>query len=383
MFATAFLISLSQTRMRLSRLISLPLCGAIVMFAAGAWSDRGAPAAHDATPVTDSYSTVKLADGIYAFISPDVNGGIVNGNSLLIIGDSGAIVIDAGHFPTLTRRMIGDIRTLTKVPVRYLVNTHWHPDHWVGNGEFRAAFPSIEIISTEETREAIAREGPVYLAQYKDPSLLGKLRALAAPSPAGDTTAGGRARRAVNAATLTDAEDALRSWSTARLELPNLTIDHDVRLHLGRRDVQVMFLGRGNTAGDVVVFAPAERILATGDLLVAPIPYGFDSFFPDWVDVLHKIKAMDPAIIVPGHGPVERDHRYLTLVTEFLTFVRDRADASALRGETAEQAKKTDLSSFESKFTHDDPALRNSFYLDWQVAGMSRAFEEAKVRLEK
>jgi cyclase len=76
-------------------------------------------------PVFTAYDTVKLPDGIYAFISPEATGAFVSGNSVLIVGASdAALVVDSGHVPSLNKRMIADITRLTDKPVRFLVNTH-------------------------------------------------------------------------------------------------------------------------------------------------------------------------------------------------------------------------------------------------------------------
>src|SRR5271165_1452344 len=106
------------------------------------------------------YDTVKLGDGIYTFISPESNGAIVTGNSTVVIGDECVLVVDSGHFPSLTLRMIDQIKRLTDLPVRYLVITHWHPDHNSGNGLYRQAFPGLQIISTLSTRDAMETELP-------------------------------------------------------------------------------------------------------------------------------------------------------------------------------------------------------------------------------
>src|SRR4051812_46129380 len=79
------------------------------------------------------YDTVKVADGIVAFMPKRTDTAVVSGNSIAVIGDSGVLVVDSGHFPSATRKMIQQIRGLTKAPVRYLVNTHWHGDHIRGN----------------------------------------------------------------------------------------------------------------------------------------------------------------------------------------------------------------------------------------------------------
>jgi len=100
-----------------------------------------------------AYDTVKVADGIHAFLPKRTGSAVVSGNSVAVIGDEGVLVVDSGHFPSATRRMIREIRALTKQPVRYLVNTHWHGDHIRGNAIYREAFPGIAIVSTPSTRD--------------------------------------------------------------------------------------------------------------------------------------------------------------------------------------------------------------------------------------
>src|SRR5580704_12069941 len=87
------------------------------------------------------HETVKVAEGIYAFITAESNNAIVSGNSVAIVGDDGVLVVDSGNFPSETRRIIAEIRQLTPLPVRYLVHTHWHRDHTDGDSEYRGAFP--------------------------------------------------------------------------------------------------------------------------------------------------------------------------------------------------------------------------------------------------
>src|SRR5437868_3221101 len=113
--------------------------------------------------VNEEYDLVKIADGIYSFISPLPDDAVVQSNCTLIIGDQSALLVDSGQFPSLAKRMLADIRKLTNKPVRYLVNTHWHFDHNFGNATFRAAYPDITIISTGFTRKLIADEGPKLL----------------------------------------------------------------------------------------------------------------------------------------------------------------------------------------------------------------------------
>ncbi|MBW8768240.1 MAG: MBL fold metallo-hydrolase, partial [Gemmatimonadetes bacterium] len=100
-----------------------------------------------------TYRTERIADGVYAFITPEERSSFQAGNSIAIVGDDGVLVFDTGNIPSMTKRQIGEIRRITDKPVRYVVNSHWHPDHTLGNAEYRAAFPGVTIIGTSATRE--------------------------------------------------------------------------------------------------------------------------------------------------------------------------------------------------------------------------------------
>lgn len=118
-------------------------------------------------PSVLTYRTVKVADGVYAFITPEERTGFQSGNSIAIVGDDGVLVFDTGNIPGMTRRQIAEIRKLTDKPVRFVVNSHWHPDHNLGNSEYRAAFPGVTIIGTTATRAGILERVPTYVGQMK------------------------------------------------------------------------------------------------------------------------------------------------------------------------------------------------------------------------
>lgn len=112
--------------------------------------------------VFSSYDTVKLGEGIYAFIAPEDSGAFVSGDSVVILGADGALVVDSGHVPSVTRRMIAEITLLTNKPVRFLVNTHWHPDHVTGNSLYREQWPGVAIVSTPATQFELTRPDSLY-----------------------------------------------------------------------------------------------------------------------------------------------------------------------------------------------------------------------------
>lgn len=95
---------------------------------------------------------IQIADGIYQFITaPD--GYVPNGNSVVIVNENDVLVFDTFTRPSTARAMLAEIRKITNKPVRYVVNSHWHPDHWSGNEVFAQEFPNLEIIATGETRQ--------------------------------------------------------------------------------------------------------------------------------------------------------------------------------------------------------------------------------------
>src|SRR5689334_19408956 len=118
-------------------------------------------------PSVLTYKTEKVAEGIYAFITPEERSGFQAGNSVAIIGDDGVLVFDTGNIPSATRRQIAEIKKLTDKPVRYVVNSHWHPDHNLGNAEYRAAFPNAVFVGTSATRQGILERVPGYFDQMK------------------------------------------------------------------------------------------------------------------------------------------------------------------------------------------------------------------------
>ena len=110
---------------------------------------------------------MRVADGVYAFITPEERSSFQAGNSVAVIGDDGVLVFDTGNIPSMTRRQIAEIRRLTDKPVRFVVNSHWHPDHTLGNAEYRAAFPGVTVIGTSATRAGILERVPTYVDQMK------------------------------------------------------------------------------------------------------------------------------------------------------------------------------------------------------------------------
>src|SRR6202020_558331 len=110
---------------------------------------------------------VQIADGIYQFITaPD--GYVPNGNSIVIVNEDDVLVFDTFSRPSTARTVLVEIRKITDKPVRYVVNSHHHPDHWSGNEVYAEAFPGLEIIATEQSRKFMLNIASAWPAVFQE-----------------------------------------------------------------------------------------------------------------------------------------------------------------------------------------------------------------------
>ncbi len=326
----------------------------------------------------------EVAPGVHAFTfdNPLGDAGGVDGNAVAIINTHDVIVVDAQGTPATARRVIDEIRKLTPLPVHYVVNTHWHGDHWLGNQAYREAFPQVEFIAHPHARidmegEEIPgftrwRDGGVdsYITQVEERLAAGKRR-------------DGTPYTAADSATIQRQLAALRWFKPQLAEvtpvLPTLTVADSLVLHRGERTIVVRFAGRGNTRGDLTVWLPREQVLVTGDLLVGPAPYSFGSYLTEWIATLGALRALPARVIVPGHGPLRRDWAYLDLVRELLTATRDQARAAVARGlDLSATRAAVDLHALRERFVGNDAAVGRAFDAFFVQPAVERAWLEAR-----
>jgi glyoxylase-like metal-dependent hydrolase (beta-lactamase superfamily II) len=138
--------------------------------------------------------------------------------------------------------------------------------------------------------------------------------------------------------------------------LPDITLQDRLILNHGKRTIEILFLGRGHTSGDIVVHLPQERVVIAGDLVVWPVPYvGSPQSHPgDWSATLEKLIALKPRAIVPGHGPVLTDDIYVKQMARLFASVNKQVETAVARGETLQQTRQSvKLDEFENLFTGD------------------------------
>jgi glyoxylase-like metal-dependent hydrolase (beta-lactamase superfamily II) len=283
--------------------------------------------------------------------------------------------------------MIADIRKRTDRPVRWVVHTHWHLDHIVGDGELRKAFPRATFVATDFTRRKMLEKQVPYVRDIEknDRGYIEYLEGVVAKGKRDDGTPISPETIAYLRNQIGDIRLEIAEVPGATIVPPDVTFENELTIHLGgTRDARVLFLGKGNTAGDAVVWIPDARVVATGDLLVAPVPYGYGMHPGEWIETLNRLMALDAAAIVPGHGPVMRDWSYAKRIQELLTSVRSQVAAAVNAGATAEQAfERTDVDRFEKEFSAGDPMKLRAFRDYFVRDAINRSYQEAKGELQE
>ncbi len=314
------------------------------------------------------FEVVKVADGVYAAIRKEPPGLTVNANTVFIINETDVIVVDTTLTPGSARETLAALRKLTDKPVRYVVNTHWHDDHILGNQVYREAFPGAEFVAHAETLRYLPTTGLANRKQAMSPDgYPGFIAALKRRLEKNESVFGGpldEEERATLASDIRIAERYMAENPSAQVVLPTLTLEDKLTLHRGKRTIEMLALGRGHTSGDIVVHLPAEHVLITGDLVIWPVPYvGNPQSHPgEWAATLEKLIALHPATIVPGHGPVLRDDAYLKLMVNLFASIKRQVEAAVARGETLEQTHKSvNLDEFQKAFAGDSRMRRMIF----------------------
>jgi len=279
---------------------------------------------------------VRLDSDVYAAIRRDPLSLAVNSNSLIVVRDSDVVVVDAQFTRTATAETIAAIRRVTRKPVAYVINTHWHDDHVAGDQIYRDSFRGLRFVMQENTVADIVTLGAPNRKQQIQgvPPAADRVERLLSMGLGLDSTPVTPMERLA-------LESAIRIVRQYVKEAPGFspvaatdTVHQRMTLGSGRDRIELLWYGEGNTRGDLVVYLPDRRIVASGDLVGAPVPFAFNSHPTSWVKVLDSLVALKPRIIVPGHGPVLRDLGYVRSVRDWLARINRETSAAAARGDS-------------------------------------------------
>lgn len=211
----------------------------------------------------------KINDHVYALLGPmgipsKSNQGYMV-NATVIIGDKGVILVDTGSSDRVGKHLMAAIAKLTAKPVTYIINTHHHGDHMLGN----SAFPKATVISTQACKELVEKTGYEWIAMMQNFT--------------GSTLSG------------------------TKLVPASVTIAQETRGERSLEGVKILLWApkASHTPGDLIVYLPAEKVLIAGDILTNQImPVFRDGNVKNWISTLQEMQKMDARVFVPGHGPL-------------------------------------------------------------------------------
>jgi cyclase len=304
-----------------------------------------------------------LAPGVHAAIRTDPPGLMVDANCLFIVNDADVVVVDA---PEASQELIAALRKITDKPVSHLINTHWHDDHVIGNAAWRKAWPGIQFIAHPALRDYLPGKG----AKNRAGMIEGAPQAAAymqqqldqgknlAGQPISDE------ERQSYASDIALVAHYMQVVPGTPDVLPDLGLDGLLVLQRGSRRIEIRRLGRGHTEADLAVWLPQERVLASGDLVVWPVPLvgSEQSQVADWVRSLDALLALKPALIVPGHGPVLKDDAQVRLMRGVFDAVVTQVTAARGRGLDLEATRKAvTLDDWRGQFAGDSPVRDGLF----------------------
>ncbi len=260
----------------------------------------------------------KINDHVYALLGPlgiptKENGGYMN-NSIAILGDTGVILVDTGFSKEIGEHIGKAVATITPKPVKYIINTHHHGDHTLGN----IAFPGAKILSAEKCKELVEKHAYDWIRTLEQ-----------------------RLER-----TFPDTKPVLASetFSDGKTEK---TID----------GVKMIFWvpAGSHTGGDMMVMLPQDGILITGDIVVDQmVPSFIDAHVKSWVGVLGEVEQSGAKIIIPGHGALT-DTKYVGQMRQRMQALYDGVNNGFKKGLTDSETRKTlDLHEWEKMVSYED-----------------------------
>ena len=350
----------------------------LTIAAAGFAAPQNPPAS---APVESRIDVQKVATGVYAAIRTEPPGLFFDCNSVFLINDADVIVVDTNITPSSARASLAALMKLTNKPVTAVINTHWHDDHIIGNQVYHDAFPSAEFIAQSSTAQDLPTVGASNRKQLveRGPQMVAQLQMSIEQRKSLTGNALSDDERTSYQSDITSAKRFFAEAPLIEIVMPTKLVDTSLTLKRGGREIDVMFLGRGHTSADLVVWLPADRIAITGDLVVSPVPLVGSTSHPlEFGATLEKLVALRPAIFIPGHGPVMHDDKYVRQEIALLASLKSQVETSVARGETLAQARKSvNLADMKKDFVGSSQSL--SFIFDTYVSGsgVSAAYRDA------
>ena len=261
-------------------------------------------------------SFIKLSDNAYAYTAEgDPNSGV-------IIGDDAVMVIDTTATPIMAQALIAHIRSVTDLPIKYVVLSHYHAVRVLGASAYFAE-GAQQIIASRGTYELIVERG----AQDMQSEIERFPRLFAGVE------------------------------SVPGLSWPTMVFDTSLTIHMGSLEVQLMHIGMGHTKGDTIAWIPSQKICFSGDLVeYGAAAYTGDAQLEEWPATLDALRALGADKLVPGRGPALMDPQQVNAgidyTRDFVTTLLQCAKEAVAAGHTLRQAMAHARSQMDPKFGH-------------------------------
>jgi glyoxylase-like metal-dependent hydrolase (beta-lactamase superfamily II) len=326
-----------------------------------------------AAPSRQAPRKVEIAPGVFVFMTAPYGAVGLDGNSIVVLSNDGVLVFDSNGTPAAAAAVLAEIRAMTDQPVRYVVHSHWHWDHWYGAEVYKRAFPNTKIVAHEKTRALMAGPALAFNKPGLDTQLPDYIRSLETRVAAAETATSPPPELLV----LRDALDEARYFYDQKKNvthtLPDLTFSDRLDLTLGERQIQLLNFGRGVTPGDAVMLLPKERVAAIGDLVVNPITFALSGYPTEWLRALENVDALAADVMVTGHGEPLRDRTLLHATMDVFRVLLKEGKAARERGLDPDQARDAIMPTLQPlmlKIAGDAPARQAAFrtqLVDWYL----------------
>ena len=294
-----------------------------------AWASATAPAVEG-----NLFDLQPVGTGIFfAHAHPQAQ---VNCNAAIFVRSKDVVVVDAHSKPSAAASLIRQIRReITAKPVRYVINTHFHWDHTQGDHAYRAAFSPIDFIASSATKQLMSEMSVQRVKESLDavPPRIEALRKRAEASQ-------DRGEKAFCAEQIGQLQAYQKELSDFTLELPTITFDKTYMLQDPAYDLHLDFHGHAHTAGDIFVFSPHHRVMATGDASHGWLPNIADGFPRSWPGTIDDLAKTDFKYILGGHGPMRPDRIVMTAQRNYIEELGERVAAGKQAGLTLEELQK-------------------------------------------
>jgi len=274
-----------------------------------------------------------VAPGVYAAIAQPTFR--PNSNAAIILLEDGVLIVDTEAKPSAAEELIAYIKHLTDKPLKYIVITHFHADHTQGASTYLKAWPQAEIISSEATRASIILRGQARqkFEAFNVPRQIDQLKSDLIRTE--DPAAKPGLQKDLAEANLYEHE-----LTDLPIALPTMTVNKGLRIEDKSHPVEVLFLGKAHTDGDLFVFLPKDKILISGDAVQSLTPTMRDCYPRDWIRTLQAAEKLDFDTVIGGHGEPFHGKETLELWEEYFADLLDRAAKAYASGATLDQTRK-------------------------------------------